>query len=167
MIVSPHSAERSLPSHSSSWRVRGFSLIEVVLCIGIVAFAFLAIFGMLPVGLSTFRQAMDNTVGSQIVQRLVGEAQQTDFPTLIATSVTLRYFDDQGNEVTVSKDYIYTAEITVLAPTTLPNTSTPPTASLATVTIRLANNPGHNPTPFASASTVRFTTHTALIAKNQ
>jgi len=148
-------------------RVRAFSLIEVVLCIGIVAFAFLAIFGMLPVGLSTFRQAMDNTVGSQIIQRLVGEAQQTDFPALIATSTTLRYFDDQGNEMTADKNYIYTAEITVVAPTTLPNTSTPATNSLATVTIKLANNPGRNPTPFASTSPVRFTTHTALIAKNQ
>lgn len=148
-------------------RLRAFSLIEVVLCIGIIAFAFLAIFGMLPVGLATFRQAMDNTVGAQIIQRLVGEAQQTDFPALIATPTTLRYFDDQGNELTADKDYIYTAEIAVVAPTRLPNTSTAPTTSLATVTIKLANNPGHLPSPFATTSKVRFTTHTALIAKNQ
>ena len=146
---------------------RGFSLVEVVLCIGIVAFAFLGVFSLLPVGLSTFRQAIDNSLGSQIVQRLVGEAQQTDYPTLIATAAYQRYFDEQGNEVTSDKDYLYTAEISVTAPTTLPNASTPPTASLATVTIKLANNPGHNPSPFASTSKVPSTTYTTLIAKNQ
>ena len=49
----------------------------------------------------------------------------------------------------------------------LPSTSTPPSASLATVTIKLANNPGHNPAPFASTSKVRYATYTALIAKSQ
>lgn len=167
MPTSPPLESDLVPQSGLRARSPGFSLIEVVLCIGIVAFAFLAIFGMLPVGLSTFRQAMDNSVGSQIVQRLVGEAQQTDFPALIATPSTLRYFDDQANEITVDKAYIYTVEVTVVAPTTLPNTSTPATNSLATVTIKLAYNPGHHPTPFASTSPVRFTTHTALIAKNQ
>lgn len=144
-----------------------FSLIEVVLCLGIIAFAFVSMFGLLPVGLSTFREAMDNSLGSQITQRLVNEAQQTDYPTLIATAVTLRYFDDQGKEVAALADSIYTAEIAVVAPTTLPNTITPPTQSLATVTIKLASNPGLVASPFATNSKVRFATYTAFIAKNQ
>ncbi len=140
---------------------------EVILSIGIIAFAFVAILGLLPAGLGVFRQAVDNTLGSQIVQRLVNEAQQTDFPTLIASPATLRYFDDQGNEVQAIKDSIYTAQVTVIAPTTLPNTSTPATQSLATVTVKLAHNPGQKPDPFASASKTAFNTYTALIAKNQ
>lgn len=161
-------ARRSSPLPGTACpQAAGFSLVEVVLCIGIVAFAFLAIFSLVPVGLTTFRQAIDNSLGSQIVQRLVGEAQQTDYPTLIATAAYQRYFDEQGNEVSASKDYLYTAEISVTAPTTLPNTSTPPTGSLALVTIKLANNPGHNPSPFASTSKVPYATYTALIAKNQ
>lgn len=167
MIPCVHSPNFEPPAVTGNRWARGFSLIEVVLCIGIVAFAFLAVFSMLPVGLTTFRQAIDNSLGSQIVQRLVGEAQQTDYPTLITTPAYLRYFDEQGNEVTADKEYLYTAEISVTAPTTLPNTSTPPTGSLATVTIKLANNPGRNPSPFASTSKVPFTTYTAMIAKNQ
>lgn len=148
-------------------RVRAFSLVEVVLCIGIVAVAFIPIFSLLPVGLTTFRQAIDNSLGSQIVQRLVGEAQQTDYPTLIATTAYQRYFDEQGNEVTSDKDYLYTVEISVNALTEIPDTSVPPTGSLATITIKLARNPGHNLSPFASTSKVPSTTYTALIAKNQ
>jgi uncharacterized protein (TIGR02598 family) len=145
----------------------GFSLVEVILSIGVVSFAFLAMFGLMPAGLTIFRQAIDNSLGSQIVQRIVGEAQQTDYPTLIASGVTQRYFDDQGNEVASDKDYLYAAEISVLAPTELPNASVPPSDSLATVTIKLANNPGHLSSPFASASRIAFTVYTALIAKNQ
>jgi len=147
-----------------------FSIVEVVLTIGIVSFAFVGMFGLLPVGLNTFRQAMDNSLGSQIVQRLVNEAQQTDYTELIkitAGAPSVRYFDDQGNELTADKDYIYTAEVSVLAPTVLPNTSTPATDSLATVTVKLANNPAHKPTPFAPGSKVSYATYTALIAKNQ
>lgn len=168
MIPRVHPTRPAPPAFTGRLPARGFSLIEVVLCIGIVAFAFLAILGLLPTGLTTFRQAIDHTLGAQIVQRLVGDAQQTDFPTLIAaTAPYRRYFDDQGHEVAADKDYLYTAEISVVAPTTLPSTSTPPTSSLATVTIKLANNPGHNPAPFASTSKVRYATYTALIAKNQ
>lgn len=157
------------PSLQTPARCAAFSLVEVVLAIGIVAFAFVAIFSLVPVGLGTFRDAMNNSIGSQIVQRLVNEAQQTDYPTLtaVANAKTTRYFDDQGNEQTVIADSIYTVEVTVVPKTNIPNTSTANSESLATVTIKLANNPGHTADPFAPNTTVRYTTHTALIAKNQ
>ena len=149
-------------------RARGaFSLVEVALALGIVSFAFVGLFGLLPAGLSIFRQAMDNSVGSQIVQRLVNEAQQTDFPTLTAAATALRYFDEQGNEVTAANDSIYTAEVSVKAKTKVPSATDRETESLATVKIRLANNPGHKTSPFDVGGNVPYTTYTALIAKNQ
>ena len=160
------------PPGVASWRRpvarrSGFSLIEVVLAIGIVSFAFVALFALVPAGLTIFRQAMDTTIGSQIVRRIINEAQQTDYQTLTAASATERYFDDQGNEVETMNDSIYTVAITVTAPTTLPNTSTPDSTSLATVIVKLANNPGHNPAPFDSASQITYAVYSALIAKNQ
>lgn len=89
----------------------------MVLCIGIVAFAFVALFALIPMGLTTFRKTVDTTVGSQIAQRVLNEAQQTDFDLLTdgvaretnasgltfrapsRTDERLRYFDEQGNEV--------------------------------------------------------------------
>lgn len=150
-----------------TFRHRGFSLVEVVLAIGVVSFAFVAIFALIPLGLGSFRQAIDNSVGSQIVQRLINEAQQTDYPTLTATPATQRYFDDQGNEVTSINDSIYTVQISVLAPTTLPNSVTPASDSLATVTVKIANNPAHRASPFDSTAKTTYGTYSALIAKNQ
>jgi len=96
-------------------RQTGFSLVEVVLAVGVISFAFVAIMGLLPAGLTQFRQAMDNSVGAQISQRVILECQQTDFDTLVNPNAlatppafaqvtinarTVRYFDEQGNEIT-------------------------------------------------------------------
>jgi uncharacterized protein (TIGR02598 family) len=114
------------PSTTSLRRVppalaqKGFSLVEVVLAVGVIAFAFVAILGLIPAGLTQFRQAIDTSVCSQISQRVIMDAQQTEFNTLIDaadpqsqqagvtfrapkfTNPQLRYFDEQGNEVPVS-----------------------------------------------------------------
>ena len=151
----------------SGWRgPSGFSLVEVALAIGIVAVVFVALFGMLSPGLNIHRQAVDNSVGSQIVQSLFNEAQQTDFPVLILAKSTTRYFDNQGNEVGIT-DSQYTAEISVLPATRVPAADDRTTDSLATVTIKLANNPGHIPDPFASYSRVPYGIFFAYIAKSQ
>jgi uncharacterized protein (TIGR02598 family) len=86
----------------------GFSLVEVVLSIGVIAFAFLGIFALLPAGLGVFHQAMDTSVCANIVQRIAGDAEQTDFNTLLNNPANgnyfvlpIRYFDEQGTEVKV------------------------------------------------------------------
>ena len=89
----------------------GFSLVEIALAVGIVAFAFVGLMGLLPVGLAHFRTAIDASVGSQIFQRVVTDLEQMEFDTLLALGDTApeskgdffvlkpRYFDDQGAEV--------------------------------------------------------------------
>lgn len=105
----------------SSSRRAGFSLVEVVLAVGVVAFAFVAVLGLLPAGMTQFRQAVDTSVCAQIAQRIIMDAQQADFDVLTDKTVTapnggtpipnytfrapsvgdgaFRYFDEQGNEV--------------------------------------------------------------------
>jgi uncharacterized protein (TIGR02598 family) len=99
-------------------------LVETVLAVGVVAFAFVAILGLIPAGLTQFRQAIDTSVCAQISQRVIMDAQQTDFDTLVdmdslaSSSAThpdnftfrapgagaeeFRYFDEQGNEIVPS-----------------------------------------------------------------
>ncbi len=149
---------------------KAFSLIEVVIAIGIVSFAFVCLLGLLPVGLAAFRQSIDTTVGSQIVQRVVNEAQQTDYSSLTTSGTTQRYFDDQANEVTAANanNSIYTVQVTVSGTTALPNTVGAQSSNLATVSVQIANNPGnHTAAPFASTSVIPTSTYTALIARNQ
>ena len=138
----------------------GFSLVEVVLAIGVVAFAFVAIFGMLPTGLGISRQAMDASVGSQIAQRIINDAQQSDFSELLkdasgkpiaGTNQTgrkaERYFDDQGGELPAvsKKDAIYHVNTRITPATAMPKTGTAngDNVHLAVITVQVANNPGN------------------------
>lgn len=87
--------DRKLTSTQQLARLRAFSLIEVVISIGIVSFAMVALVGMLPVGLNTFRRAINTTVESQIVQGITSDLQLTDYTKLPATAV-VNYYDEQG-----------------------------------------------------------------------
>jgi uncharacterized protein (TIGR02598 family) len=89
-------------------RVGGFSLVEVAISLGIVTFSLTALLGIVPIGLAHFREAIDTTVSSQLAQRVITDAEQTDFDLLIASAESStadffvlpeRYFDEQGSEV--------------------------------------------------------------------
>ena len=118
----------------------GFSLVEITLALGIIAFAFVTVFGLLPAGLRAFRQAMDVSIGSQIIQRVLNDAEQTDFSQLISQ---VRYFDDQGNELTGRQGAIYHVNLVVTKNPVFPGA--PENDSLARVAVQVANNPGNRP----------------------
>jgi uncharacterized protein (TIGR02598 family) len=132
------------PPHSRRTRRAGFSLGEVVLALGIVSFALVAVLGLMPAGLNASRRAIDISVGSQVVQRINEELQQTDFDSLTAPgALPDRYFDDEGQEVVPAKS-IYSVRTEVLktdgqVATALPTTAT--TSALATVVCKLGYNP--------------------------
>jgi uncharacterized protein (TIGR02598 family) len=165
---------------STASKSRAFSLVEVVLAVGVVSFAFVAILGLIPAGLAQFRQAMDISVCAQIAQRVISDAQQTDFDiltqsadarssaanfTFVAPTIDgplLRYFDEAGNEVvpanaatlsTAEKTLIVYYVLTRVSPTTgLPRLNTGgDSAMIATVTVQVAFNPGNKAlTPFTT-----------------
>lgn len=64
-------------------RRSGFSLVEVVLALGVISFAIVAIIGVIPTGLETNRATQSNTRAVQIAQdifaSLAGQAQ-TRYP---------------------------------------------------------------------------------------
>src|SRR5437870_544450 len=64
-------------------RPNGFSLVEVVLAVGVIAFAIVAILGVVPVGLNTSHSAQDETRAAQIAQDIltsISSQAQTRFP---------------------------------------------------------------------------------------
>ena len=167
----------------------GFSLIEISLAIGVVAFAFVAILGLLPTGMNTFRKAVDTSVSTQIVQRVLNEAMQTDFDEMInnlerakqgeVVAHEFRYFDDQGGEVDAEdiKSSIYTVSTLVKPYTDLPSTSSsriaPKSLNLATVMINVVANPlgvqvkVQGDKLSLPKGTAIIASHSALIARNQ
>jgi uncharacterized protein (TIGR02598 family) len=60
-------------------RQSAFSLVEVVLALGVISFAIVAILGVIPIGLQTSHSAQDETRAAQIAQTVLntmaGEAQ--------------------------------------------------------------------------------------------
>ncbi|WP_075090587.1 hypothetical protein [Verrucomicrobium spinosum] len=61
----------------------GFSLVEVAVASGIAAIGIILLFSLLPSGLTMFRDSMTVTMSSQIAQRLIHEAVQTDYDVLV------------------------------------------------------------------------------------
>jgi len=175
-------SSRSFPLKRSASQVReaaAFTLVEVVLAIGLVAFVFIAIIGALPMGLGIFRQAMDTSISAQITQHIVSDAQQSDFNSLFLGltpqngfyAMPQRYFDDQGSEVQAgAPTALYTVWVRASQPgdpdpnsnqsgnfTTLP--AAPGQApfhprAMTILAVQIVSNPAHRPlSSFVNADT--------------
>lgn len=97
---------------------QAFSLVEVVLALGIVGVIFIPLMGLLPVGLASFRSSMDASIVSQIVQQIGSDALQSDFDAIPLLTGT-RFFDDQARGVPAAektRSLYHTRVVTVEEP---------------------------------------------------
>jgi uncharacterized protein (TIGR02598 family) len=172
----PHFRQRAGSVRPADWKLSGFSLVEVTLAMGIIAFALVAVLGLVPPGLSTFRKAVTTSIGTQIVQQVVSDIRQTDFDSL-STQPAWRYFDDQGQEyasvqTTGTGRVIYHVNVQITKPVTLPGGNT---SNLARVNIEIVNNPGNKSLTRDAQGNVQEDTgkgifvsrYAVFIAKNQ
>ena len=147
LSCSPNSVMRS-PKNGSPRHVAvrfpltkgGFTLVEVTLALGIISFAFVAMFGLLPVGLNVSRQAIDTTIEAQIVQKLTSQALQTDFSQINKLSTAAPYFFDSDGKNATQTSSLYKAGFAVNTSTALSTDVT--TQKLATVSIFILNTKG-------------------------
>jgi uncharacterized protein (TIGR02598 family) len=72
-------------------RIKAFSLIEVVLAIGVVALALVAVLGVFPAALSQNRKGISDTRAAQLTRMLVAsiDAQSATFSTINCFGATL------------------------------------------------------------------------------
>lgn len=83
----------------------GFSLVEVTLAIAIVAFAFVALIGLLPAGLGVFNQTMDSSNEMRITSELTSMIQATNYDNLTnAFAKNVYYFDVDGGALDTKGD---------------------------------------------------------------
>ena len=135
---------------------RGFSLIEVTIALGVFAFAMIALFGLLPTGLTTFRSSIDRSVASQIAQNIISQARQTDFTslsTLATPAGSPRRFTEDGDETTDATKTIYVAKVDVETQVTLPAATAVQNTSMAKIRVRVANSPSGSEAVITSNST--------------
>jgi uncharacterized protein (TIGR02598 family) len=127
------------PRNATKTTFAGFTLVEVILSLGILSFAMVALLGLIPLGLSTSRNAINITTESQIVQSLCNEIQLTDFSNI---SNTVLYYNEEGSIVNSSDQTIlYSVVISSeksISPATGLSTGSK-TDSAQTVLIRVAN----------------------------
>lgn len=108
----------SFPAPFSGQNRSGFSLVEVTMALGIISFALVALVGMLPIGLSNFRQAVETQTQAEIVQQIASEVQQANFSSLWTNNSSpfmgsfRRYYDERGTPVPTESDpaHLYTVE---------------------------------------------------------
>ena len=100
--------------------------------------AFIPLMGMLPTGMSSFRQSADRSAFSQIFQRIASDLQQSDFEAIVADSPStqIRYFNEQSAEVAPENrtQAIFQARVTVL--------EEPASPHLKRLILQVARNPG-------------------------
>ena len=76
-----------------------FSLVEVTLALGIIAFAFVALFGLLPTGMQTFRASVDTNNDITILQDMNAMVQVTAWAKIKSLDFhkgDVYFFDEEG-----------------------------------------------------------------------
>ena len=97
-----------------------FSLVELVLALGVAAFCLFAVFGLMPVGMQTNRSAASQTAAANIISIIVADLRTTpaaattspQFSITFGTDKTL-YFDASGQSSTsLTPDSRYQLNVT-------------------------------------------------------
>jgi uncharacterized protein (TIGR02598 family) len=91
-------------SKNSSRQSGGFSLIEIVIAIGLAAFAIVGLIGLMPQGLTTLKQSRSDSLRAEILKSVANTAKQTDFSLISSLNGTNFYFDADGVLVDSSSD---------------------------------------------------------------
>jgi uncharacterized protein (TIGR02598 family) len=86
----------------------GFSLIEVTLALGVAAFCLIAVFGLLPIGVQTNRNATSQTAATSVMAAVIADLRatptfnttSTQFGITFGTNPPPLYFDGTGQFTT-------------------------------------------------------------------
>jgi len=98
------------------FRGEGFSLIEVLLAIGLVTFSLLVIFSLMPAGMSALQDANRQIVETEIFNALGAEMASTPFNALTNYTTNFpAYFDYEGNKTTAA-NAVFTVRCNLQAP---------------------------------------------------
>ena len=82
----------------------GFSLVEIVVAVGIVATVMVALLGMIPTGLSTVNEAADTMAEIRIAQQVIGEVQLTEWKEIDKWALEGPYYYDLEGNLLGSED---------------------------------------------------------------
>ena len=74
----------------------GFSLIEVTIAMGVMAFAAIAILGIIPNGLAAATRSSQTTIAARLASEVQSEIQQVGLASFATDATNTTYFDGDG-----------------------------------------------------------------------
>lgn len=102
-------------------RRSAFSLVEITLALGIVAFVMVGVLGLFSVGLDASRRSAGDTVFPQVIHQVLSQVRTPDLPPPGDPPLTF-YFNEKGESVTAA-DAIYNVTLSTQDPAaSLPDT---------------------------------------------
>jgi uncharacterized protein (TIGR02598 family) len=114
----------------------GFSLVEVVLALGIFSISILSIVGLMATGLNSASGSSTNLATTNIMRELRSDVQSMPFSSLSRTgSPVIYYFSVEGYQTTTVGAYFYKVTLTPVAPTYPSSASTFVNADVISVNI--------------------------------
>ncbi len=153
-VIETHSKfcarQATRPTPAPTLTSAAFSLIEVVLAIGVAGAALLVIFSLLPVGLGVLHDADRQIVENEIFNTISSELSSTPFTQLDAYKASARfpaYYDVEGLQVKTAAAAVYTVRCTIVDDTDIPaNAGQPAELRRATISIGFHKDPLAVPT---------------------
>jgi uncharacterized protein (TIGR02598 family) len=138
-MTSPHLLRKR---NRKSLSGRAFTLVEVVLALGVVSFGLISMLGLLTVGLKTFHDAMSQTTETEIAQQISNQLQLANFSSISGIKNSSNYyFTQEGLQLTngsststAPASTVYTASVAAPSVLAVPGV-TSSTSSLATNTM--------------------------------
>lgn len=97
------------PAHA---RLRGFSLVEIALALGIIAFAIVGLIGLVAVSFDSGRASDEDTLVASMARQIVAELRAVPFDNLASSGVggnqsQTYYFDHEAHRSSDPKGAIY------------------------------------------------------------
>src|SRR5437773_7816187 len=85
-------------------RLHAFSLVEVTLALGVAAFCLIAVFGLVPVGVQTNRNATSQTTATNILSSVISDIRASPKASGSASTAKYGIRRSKGNKTTVCFD---------------------------------------------------------------
>jgi uncharacterized protein (TIGR02598 family) len=117
-------------------RIRAFTLVEVVLALGVASFGLISMIGLLGVGLKTFHDAISTTTEAEITQQLANQLQLASYSGMTNSGPTNYYFTQEGI-ATNANNAVYSATVSAPARLTVPGADTSYPTNILTFTISI------------------------------
>lgn len=146
------SGEKRIPYLARDAQERvGFSLIEVTIAMGVMAFAAIAILGIIPNGLTAATRSSQTTIAARLAAEVQSEIQQVGFASFSTNSTNTTYFDGDGKLLPNNTGAVYDVYRSV-EDCSLPGA---PTASFKKVIVQVVKNPAGQTFPVDATTGLR------------